>query len=258
MTRISKKEQNVDEAKRAIYFYQKYIEEFPSGKYTKIVQLRLNFIKEVIEVDNIYGSLLNIASEEYYIVQQKFKYLFEILLKYSQPNPLKVFTESEIEQNTQQLLINYLDEIIVNYPNYELPSTYLKILVKLQPLTGVEYISSNYLSYDYKKIEKSAYEYAGDSRISMEYRSAKQELNIKLNTLSEKFPKEELVLELHLIFADAFITRNKDDEIDNETLKHFEYILENDGDKLGLRYMLTKDFILNNKFEISGDSKKTK
>ena len=132
MTRISKKEQNVDEAKRAIYFYQKYIEEFPSGKYTKIVQLRLNFIKEVIEVDNIYGSLLNIASEEYYIVQQKFKYLFEILLKYSQPNPLKVFTESEIEQNTQQLLINYLDEIIVNYPNYELPSTYLKILVKLQ------------------------------------------------------------------------------------------------------------------------------
>jgi len=246
--------------RRSVTFYNKYLNEYPSGKYSKIVQLRLSFINDYFEFQKVYDRILRGAVVENYIIRQKFKYMFEVLFTYSQPNRYKIFVDSEVEQNTHELLINYLDEIIVNYPNYEPTAMYLKILAKLQSLTNIEYFSSNYLPYEHKFISKKK-KYNPKKHISFftkEYLDAKQELTTLLDSITAKYPTENLVLDLHLIFAEAFLTKNDDDEISRETLEHLEYILKNDEDKLSMRYLMTKEYLLNNKFEISGDNKKTK
>jgi len=241
--------------RRAIIFYNKYLNEYPSGKYSKIIQLRLSFLAQNYEKQNAYDEILKDVRAEKYIVHQKYKFLFEILFTYTQPEAYKIFKDTEKGQNTRQLLINYLDEIIVNYPNYELSATYMKILTKIQRVSNLECFSSNYLQYNTGHFIAKDSRIAGSttSFINVKYLEYTKHLTNLLDSLSAKYPSDNLVLDLHLIFAEAFFSKNDNDEINEETLQHLEYVLKNEKDKLSMRYMLTKEYILNNKFEIVSD-----
>ena len=71
--------------------------------------------------------------------------------------------------------------------------------------------------------------------------------------LDSKYPDHSLTLNLHLIIAKIFLEEEGADDDKGiksaEAKEHLEYILKNDPDQAGLRYLLVKEFMRINKFK---------
>jgi len=68
-----------------------------------------------------------------------------------------------------------------------------------------------------------------------------------LNFLNGKYPHNPITLDLNLIFAKIFMDKDGD-TIDLETKSRLEFVVQNKLNKTNPRYMLAKEFLLNNKF----------
>ena len=64
----------------------------------------------------------------------------------------------------------------------------------------------------------------------------------------QKYPNNPITLNLNLVFAHIFMQK-EDDKIDSSTKKRLEFVVQNELDKTNPRYLLAKEFLLNNQFK---------
>lgn len=69
-----------------------------------------------------------------------------------------------------------------------------------------------------------------------------------MNEINIKYPHHPITLNLHLILAKVFLSKSSG-KFSNEVKQHLEYVTKNELDQTNPRYLLAREFLLNNKFE---------
>jgi hypothetical protein len=229
---------------QAYTYYIVYDKDFPNSIYSNIVK------KRITTLETYYGDLIafrnldEIIENEAEIVNKKLSFATKTLFWYANPDIYKFFGNTQSEQSSIELLDRYFDEIIKNHPDFEVYAYYYKILARFTEIRDRGFVKSGLLDFKVDQI------YLKNS--SGEFTSQGKDLNLQLEAmlkpLSEKYPHHPLILNLHLIFVN-FFSRLIDDKFDSDTKKHLEFVVQNELDKTHPRYMLAKEFLLNNKFK---------
>lgn len=242
---------NTNYPSKAYTYYLVMQREFPNSKYAKLVTKRINTLITYFQDTALFRNLFDITQNEASIVQEKLKFT-ETLFTFSFPNPYLFFLKGENDISPSEVLNRYYDEIIVNLPEFEIYATYYKIISKLSQFQSTDYVSDGLFKFDIKKI--SLYPLTGSGNINtseeMKNKASKLKLSLDgdLNKISIKYLHNPLTLNLHLIFAKLFMNRSGD-IIDSQTKQHLEFVVQNELDKTHPRYLLAREFLLDNQFE---------
>ena len=236
---------------KAYTFYSLYEKDYPNGDYIKIIKERKRFLENNFLIGLKFGIMLDSLYNEAMIVEKKLDFA-TALLKFGNPNIFVFFNESEFNRDSKEIVDKYFDEIIINYPEFEEYAYYYKILLKLSNFKEVDFVSEGILPFKKKNYKSKA----GFSNTPLTDADKKAKIDIynDLRILDSKYPSHPLTLNLHLILSKVFMTVDGD-VIDAGTLRDLQFILNNDQDQTDIRYMLAKEFILNNKFEKEGSEK---
>jgi hypothetical protein len=229
----------------AFTYYNVYKNDFPNSKHADVVSKRIRALLSSSSYNHILQNLFENYFAEASIVRNNIlfaNHFFQVNI----PNPLYFFYESSSENSSLQILDRYYDDIIVNYPEFEMYGYYWKIIANLSIFEEVKFINDGLLKFDVKKINMYHDKYY--KRYSTEFPNHKKKLDAWLLYLTQKYPNHSVTLELNLIFAKLFFKKNGD-SYDLETKSRIEFIVQNELDKTHPRYMLAKEFLLNNKFE---------
>jgi len=233
---------------QAYTYYTIYNKDYPNSPYSDIVK------KRITTLETYYGDLIAfrnldaIIENEAEIVNKKLSFATKTLFWFANPNIYKFFDYTDSEQSSIELLDRYFDEIIVNNPAFEIYAHYYKIIARLSKISNLDFVKDGEMVFNAERI---SIRYTPDSvpaSLSTEAAAFHFELENMLNLLSNKYPHHALVLNLHLIYANLFMLKNNE-KIDSGTKKHLEFVVQNELDKTHPRYMLAKEFLLNNKFE---------
>jgi len=246
-TLASQSEENTDYSSKAYTYYLVLQKEYPNSKYGNIVTKRINTLTAFFQDDALFRNLLDANQNEASIVKKKLEFT-EKLFTINFPNPYLIFREGNLNISSSEVLSRYYDEIIVNIPEFEIYAVYYKIISKLTQISGIDYISDGLFDFNKDDIDlypKHGTDYDKDKkRIS----DLKLSLDNDLEKISNKYPHHPLTLDLHLIFAKIFgmyLGR----VIYPEIKKHLEFVIQNELDKTHPRYLLTREFLLNNQFK---------
>jgi len=238
-TLASQIEVKIDYPNKAYTYYLVMQKEYPNSKYSNTVNKRINTLITFFQDNALFRNLFDLNQNEASFVAKKLEFT-QTLYKFKFPNPYLVFSKGTDTTSTAEVLDRYYDEIIVNHPEFEIYASYYKIISKLSKYWGNDYISDGLFEYN-----SSVLAINSDEGLQLN-----ETLNNDLDKLSLKYPHHPLTLELHLIFAKVFLDRNTyTEEINLETKKHLEYVIKNELDKTHPRYLLTREFLLNNKFK---------
>jgi len=225
--------------KRAVYYFRLYQISYPEGEFTEDVHQYLNYIK-----NSHPNVLFELAYKEYSNPQVNIvKSILDnadLLVKINPLNPLSFFRDSRFNQNAEYIANKYYDEIIVNYPDFEIYAYVRKIYILLSDIYVQPLISSDLFRLETGTINKNDKE--------MEYQVIKNKAMLNLGYLCTNYPTHPITLDLNLVFAKLFMER-KNGLISREIFNYLQFVLENDPDKNGIRYFLTKEFVSNNRFE---------
>lgn len=242
-----KLEDQVSYASKAYTYYLVLNNDYPSSNYLSTISARISFLKTFFSEYLKFQDLLNPLLNESNIVADKLDFV-TALYSFTYPNPYIYFFEGELDQSSVEVLARYLDEVIINYPEFEIYAYNLKILAKLSTIDGIDFFKDGVLEFDVEKIKSSGSDYYSSKDQSKKFLALKNELLSDLTSLDAKYPHHPLLLNLHLIFAKIFMTKSGD-LIDNQTKKHLEFVVQNELDKTHPRYLLAKEFLLNNSFQ---------
>lgn len=237
----------VDYASKAYTYYLVLNNDYPSSNYLSTISSRLAFLRTFFSEYIKFQDLLNPLRNESNIVADKLAFITD-LYSFSYPNPYIYFLEGELDQSSFDVLSRYLDEVIINHPEFEIYAYNLKILAKLSTISGIDFFKDGVLVFDVEKIPLKTSDYYSSSDLSKKIQLLKKELLSTLALLDVKYPHHPLLLNLHLIFAKIFMTKSGG-LIDNETKKHLEFVVQNELDKTHPRYLLAKEFLLSNSFQ---------
>ena len=232
----------------AYTYYLQYLNDYPNSKYSDIVKSRLTTLKSYFQSDIILRNYNNYLMNEIAIVSSRIEFINQ-LFNFVIPNPYQFFFENDKNYNPNVVISRYFDDIIVNHPEFEIYAYYYKILAELSKLENVNFVKDGLLNFDINKIKLYASIDENNIRgYNIEGYRVKSTVNKMLDTLDIKYPHHPITLNLHLIFAKIFMKKISG-KIDAETKKHLEYVVQNELDKNSGRYMLAKEFLLDNKFE---------
>lgn len=237
----------VSYASKAYTYYLVLNNDYPASNYLATISDRISFLKTFFSEYLKFQDLLNPLLNESNIVANKLDFV-STLYSFSYPNPYIYFFEGDLDQSSVEVLARYLDEVIINYPAFEIYAYYLKILAKLSLIDGIDFFKDGVLEFDVEKIPLKTSDYYSSSDLSKKIQLLKKELLSTLALLDVKYPHHPLLLNLHLIFAKIFMTKSGG-LIDNETKKHLEFVVQNELDKTHPRYLLAKEFLLSNSFQ---------
>ena len=231
---------------KAKTYFEYYRKKFPEGDNISTVNERLLSINSFLGDRILYGSLLREYFAERGIVAKKIDFANE-LIHIKPPNPFLFFYESEDTEDGVEAAAKYFDDIIINNPEFEVYGLYYKIILNLS------YFKTEFISDGLYEIPKS---WGHDwNNTSLEVQDLKNNIFSNLLILDDKYPDHSLTLNLHLIIAKIFLEEEKAAADDDKGIKsseakeHLDYILKNDPDQAGLRYLLVKEFMLINKFK---------
>lgn len=242
-----------DKVNRAYYFYNALVKDFPSSEYSRKAEKRIDELKKNNVANILFGEALDEYEIERRIVYKKFQSANTLI----QFHPISgvLFLNDYLEADPIFTVNKYLDDIIVNNPKYEIYGYYYKILSYLDQFSRINILSQTIIPYDkskiysqYKSLDK--YDYFNKYNQS-EWKKIDQRMVILdslINVLDQKYPKHPITLDLHFIYSQVLM-KKLDDRLNQKCFKHLNYILKNDDDKVGLRYVLSKELVLNNKFE---------
>ena len=236
----------VDYASKAYTYYLVLSNDYPNSNYITTISARISFLKTFFSEYLKFQNLLNPLLNESNIVADKLDFITG-LYSFSHPNPYVYFLEGELDQSSVEVLSRYLDEVIINHPDFEIYAYNLKILAKLSTLVGIDFFKDGILEFDVEKISFKGSGYYSSKDLS-KAQLLKNELLLILAELDVKYPHHPLLLNLHLIFAKIFMYKSGS-LIDYATKKHLEFVVQNELDKTHPRYLLAKEFLLNNSFE---------
>lgn len=228
----------------AFNYYSKLMSDYPGGKLYAVAETRIGKLQS----DATNAMILNNLFGEYYaearIVRRNIE-LTHDLYKLRNFNNYAFLLKGNSSVDAITILERYYDDIVVNHPEFEMYGYYWKFLANLSKFEGFEFFIDGYLEFDVKK-----YNLFFDRRdkASEVFNETKTKLNGWLSYLNSKYPSHPVTLELNMLMANILLTVNRN-KTDSEIQKYFEFIVQNEKDKSHPRYLLSKDFLLNNKFE---------
>ena len=229
-------EDNINRINSAYTILKMYEKEYPAGQYAQKIKQRINYIEETYQNLILFGNLTDEYNSERIIVSKKIEFAYD-LLQFNIPNSLSFFMKTEQNQSGIDLTNKYFDDVIINNPRFKVFGYYNKILSLFGNYFGHPFISSKLF-----ELKNQVYKESGKG---IEVRIKILDL---LQDMSNQFPSHPLTLDLHLICAKEFMKKSGNG-FDPSTLYHLQFILDNDKDKLSARYLLVKEFVLNNKFQ---------
>jgi hypothetical protein len=231
---------DIESLSKALTFYNRYANDYPNGKYAQIVNKRIDLLISKYAVNIEFADYLKTMYAERVIVKSLF-YNTKFIVDISGINPFAYFKNSEFNQSPQYIANKYFDEIIVNFPDFKIFAYQEKILMNLDSLFYIQLVSKGLMGEDIKHRQIS------ESFDNEKYNRIKNRALKYLNILNKEYPSHPITLDLHLMFARVFMEK-KHNKINYETLEHLTYVLENETDKLSLRYLFAKEFVSNNVF----------
>lgn len=235
-----------DNANRAYTYYLVYKNDYPNSKYSATVEKRLTTLNSTYSQLAILKNLFDYLYTEASIVENSIDFTNN-LFKVTPPYPYNFFFEGENADSAIIILDRYYDDIIVNHPEFEIYGYYWKIISNLSLLRGVDFFSDGLMKFDVSKISfKVDNNKFSDSEKFINHRT---KLYNWLDYLIKKYPNNSITLDLNLIFAKIFLLKDSNDNFSLNTKKHLEFVVQNELDKTHPRYMLAKEFLLNNKFK---------
>jgi hypothetical protein len=156
------------------------------------------------------------------------------------PDPIANFISGEFEKSSVSLIEKFLDELIVNYPEYDLYLYYQKLLLTLSSLNGTDFVTLSG-GRKFTKIDRSLDQKSANILIG--------KIQGIVEVLDSKYPEHPLTLDSHLIVAKSLMIKDPfGGKIDFQTLQRLQQILVADKNKLGFRYLMVKEFVATNKF----------
>jgi hypothetical protein len=234
-------------ANRAYTYYLVYKNDYPGSKYASLVEKRLTTLSSTFSQLAILKNLFDYYYTEASIVLSSIDFT-KNLYTINTPNPYYFFFEGKNEPNALQILERYYDDIIINHPEFEIYGYYWKIISNLSVIKDVDYFSDGIMKFDIKKISnKGSDGYYGKDNWLKDFDLHQTKVTGWLNFLNVKYPHNPITLDLNLVFAKIFMKKDGA-TIDLETKSRLEFVVQNELDKTNPRYMLAKEFLLNNKF----------
>lgn len=235
-------------ANRAYTYYIVYKNDYPNSKYSAQVDKRITTLNSTASYWAILRNLFDYYFTEASIVENSITFTNN-LFSVSPPYPYNFFFEGDNQENAIQILERYYDDIIVNHPEFEIYGYYWKIISNLSVIDGINYFDDGLLKFNVDKIDLYEKDVNNKPVLTNKSRLFKHKIDGWLNYLKNKYPHDPITLDLNLIFAKIFMLKDDDDNIDMETKTHLEFVVQNELDKTHPRYMLAKEFLLNNKFK---------
>ena len=227
--------EDIEKINIAYTLLKMYDADYPNGNKLEMVKRKISIIENEYRDFVLFGNLLDEYRSERRIVHNKIVFANK-LLTFLIPNPFAFFGKTEQNQSGVDMTNKYFDDVIINHPRFKVFGYYYKIISLFGNFWGNDIVKDGWFEVKNQVI-----------RNSDKGRENKAEIKRLVNEMSTQFPSHPLTLEIHLICAKEFMHKDWKN-IDNETLNHLRYILDNDEDKLSNRYLLVKEFILNNTF----------
>lgn len=223
-------------------FYTKYSQEYPNGKYIELVKSRISHIRNTFSNYLAFGILDDNLQNERKIVSKYFEY-FDLFAEIQPPNWYDFYFEGNNEQSIK-VVDNYYENIAKNYPNFSIYALNNIFFIKLSPLYKTGLVKSKLLKLEGE--DKTVYR-----DINKEKEKILKSAEEVLQRMIEVAPLNSLTFDAHLILAYNYTTRNMWGKLvlDKKVLDLLNYVLNNEKDITSPRYILTKEFILNNKFD---------
>src|SRR4030065_803640 len=239
------KEENTDYPAQAYTYYLVLQKEYPNSKYSITVNKRINTLITYFQNNALFRNLFDINQNEASLVYNKLKFT-ETLFTFKFPNQYLVFSEIIDTISSSVILSRYFDEIIINHPEFEIYASYYKIISKLSQLEDFDYVSDGFFKFNKDDIDlfpkPGSIDYERDNKRVADLKSS---LDKDLEKISNKYPHPPLTLNLYFIFAKIF-GMHSGIVIYKEIKKHLEFVIQNELDKTHPRYLLTREFLLNN------------
>jgi hypothetical protein len=231
-------EQQTVYASKSYTYYLGYLNEYPNSKYSTLAQERIKKLESLYETGISLKNYFDSYQNEANVVYKKMDFI-QSLYSFRIPTPYLIFFDKNVSIESLETLDKYYDDIIANHPDFELYAYYFKIITNLSVFNGIDFVDDGLMPFNVEKLKKNLSESEGVTVYS--------KINGWLKYLDTNYPKSSVTLNLHLIIAWAFMVY-KDGTYDLRTKKHLEYIIENEPDKTSPRYLLSKNFLENNKF----------
>ena len=230
---------------KAYTYYLTHFNDYPNSKNSDIVDKRINHLNSISNEFSFLRNLLDVYENDAVLVSYNLKFA-TILYSFDFPNPFSFFLEDKSDVKTIDVLDRYFDNIIINYPEFEIYGYYWKIVTSLAPIRDFNYIGDGLLKVNSDRFSL----FTGKSNLSDDANTTKSKTGEWLRQLKKKYPNHHLTLDLCLILAKSFLRDNAGDKIFSLFAKeNFEFVVQNELDKTHPRYLLTKEFLLNNKFK---------
>ena len=235
-------------AERSYTLYSMVLKDYPSSPLKEYVLTRMALIESFFYDLSVFGNKYSSSNHEMQTIRRK----FQISDLYFKSGNVDLAAKYEMLFDTDSKFstaIAYIDAIIVNHPEYEIYGYYQKIMLLLSVYDRwylKEVLSQSGIDED-RKI------YPEVKKVFSPHNIIASEVLSYLEYLDKNYPSSQLTLEAHFMFS-AFIwndIRNfkglGSKSIKHDIVrKHLEYIMKNDPDKLGIRYILAKEFIIKN------------
>lgn len=226
------------------YRYYKRLEmEFPNSQYSERVRDRLGSIEEDLDWEIRLMKFLYDYGDDIVAANKKFEFINKVYT-IREANYLRLFMQGTFGENSPKLLEAYLDDIIVNYPIYKIYAYYYKALLNLTKFEGVNYIDDGAFKFNIRKYPLPK---ANEKITNRGILAIKDSAFSILEVLVREYPTHSITLDLHLLVA-SFFVQIEESYLDNDTKRLLEYVVQNDQDKTGIRYLLTRQYLLTHKF----------
>lgn len=229
----------LNDASTAFTYYTMLNRDYPNGKFFEDVNNRLLKLesdsRQSILLQDFFEGFLTEAK-----IVNNYINLTTQLYKTRLPNVYAFLLGGE-KNNSIANLERFYDDIIVNYPRFEIYGYYWKFVSNLSAISGFEFLSSGFLEFNSPKIHLN-------SEGKYLYAVTKAKLDSWLKDLVKKYPNHTITLDLHLLMANVSISLNQGTP-SKDTQEYVEYVVQNETDKTNIRYLLAKEFLLNNKFK---------
>jgi len=219
---------------KAYTFYLNLLKEYPHGEFKDIAAQRINYLEQNYKTNLLFRNLYNYNANERLIVLKKLNFA-KLFITTKQENPFLFFNSGD-DANTYELLNRYLDDIIVNNPSQAIFAYYQKLLADLSRSANISIISGVFENESF-----SNFKWAKSEDI------IKKAIDI-LNILKNKAPHHPLTIRAYLVTVSYFIKADYWKSDSREVKKWLEIALKNDNDKLGVKYLVTKEYMLKTEF----------
>jgi len=238
---------NIQYLNNAYSLYLKIQNDYKDSKLKEVVEKRIKFLEDTYETALIFRDLYNQNENERVIAEKKINFMNLFIIRDNEM-PYLFFRKGE-DIDTYELMNKYLDDIIVNSPDYGVYAYYDKLLAEISRRRNIEIIRGRFEDKSFPQVnyfDDKVHNYRAETYDKNEIINNTENI---LNTLIEKYPNHPLTIRAILVAVSYFIKDKVWDYNGQEVKKWLEIAIKNDEDKLGIKFLLTKEYLLKTNFK---------